>query len=57
MIAKKSKGNLVEDSHTINLIEAGFNFNNKTIARLTVNVLKKINSCLQNNIEVENCIA
>ena len=33
MIEKKGKGNKVGDLRTINLMEAGFNFNNKTMTR------------------------
>ena len=36
MIAKKGKGNIVQDLHTINLIEADFNFNNKVLAKMTI---------------------
>ena len=36
MIAKKEKGNLIEDLRTINLMEACFNFNNKFMARSTM---------------------
>ena len=36
MIAKKGKGNLIEDLRTINLMEACFNFNNKFMARSTM---------------------
>ena len=41
MITKKGKGNLVKDLCTINLIEADFNFNNKRLARLTINCIEK----------------
>ena len=36
MIAKKGKGNIVNNLHTINLIEVDSNFNNKVLAKLTI---------------------
>ena len=41
MITKKGKENLVKDLHTINLMEEDFNFNNKILARLTMNYAEK----------------
>ena len=43
MIAKKRKGNLVQDLCTINLIEANFNFNNKVMARSIMKYAKENN--------------
>ena len=40
MIEKKGKGCKVSDLHTINLIEADFNFNSKVIARDILNYLE-----------------
>ena len=37
IIEKKNKDNLIRDLRIINLIEANFHFNNKVMARLTIN--------------------
>ena len=41
MVEKKGKGNLVKDSYAINLIEVDFNFNNKILARLTIDCAER----------------
>jgi len=41
MIKKKGKKNLVLDLCIINFMEAGFNFNNKVLARNTIRYANK----------------
>ena len=40
MIEKKSKGNKVKDIRIINLLEVDFNFNNKILARITIDYVE-----------------
>ena len=43
IIEKKGQSNLVKDFYTFNVIEANFNFNNKVIAKLTMEYAEKNN--------------